>query len=176
MGGAYVVGGIGGVRITFWGLLSQTSTVFLVRRSCQSNESGDYKMEKLFGTWGLGGTSKIGSWQFQCLIDLLQKQSSVQSYYRELLTGEEVAFSYSSIWVSKVLRKVTYVSWCFMHKGSGEDVDHLLVHFLVAFRLWWEIMNGLVYFGWCQALCKRYCLVGMAVEEGEYVGRGVLLH
>lgn len=36
-------------------------------------------------------------------------------------------------------RNVTHISWCFMCKSSGEDVDHLLLHCRVASRLWWEI-------------------------------------
>lgn len=38
-------------------------------------------------------------------------------------------------------RRITYVSWCFMCKSAGENIDHLLLHRKVANRLWWVILN-----------------------------------
>lgn len=36
---------------------------------------------------------------------------------------------------------ITYVSWCFMCKSLGNDVDYLLLHCQVANRLWRAILN-----------------------------------
>lgn len=38
-------------------------------------------------------------------------------------------------------RRINYVSWCFMCKSAGENIDHLLLHRKVANRLWWVILN-----------------------------------
>lgn len=88
---------------------------------------------------------------------------SVKSFSDKLLSGEEVAFPHTSIWIPKVppkvcfftwlaargailtaenlrKRKINYVSWCFMCKSSGDNVDHLLIHCPVAMRLWWGVL------------------------------------
>lgn len=83
-----------------------------------------------------------------------------------LLIREEVAVSYNSSWISELSKKAWFfhlasnkrrgviltaemlkemkvpcISWCFMCKGSDEDVNHLLINCQVASRLWWEILG-----------------------------------
>lgn len=35
--------------------------------------------------------------------------------------------------------EITYISWCFMSKGSSKDVDYLMLHCPVATRSWMVI-------------------------------------
>nr|XP_009771141.1 PREDICTED: uncharacterized protein LOC104221718 [Nicotiana sylvestris] len=89
---------------------------------------------------------------------------TVKSFYQSMLVREEATFPYSSIWIPKAptkvcffawlaargviltaenLRKrvITLVSWCYMCKSSGEEVDHLLLHCPVSSALWRAILN-----------------------------------
>lgn len=66
----------------------------------------------------------------------------VKSFCQKLLVREEIRFSKpfgvdpkgakerGTILTAENLRKrnITYVSWCYMCKCSGEEVDHLLLH------------------------------------------------
>ena len=89
---------------------------------------------------------------------------TVKSFYQSMLVREETTFPYSSIWIPRAptkvcffawlaargviltaenLRKrgITLVSWCYMCKSSGEEVDHLLLHCPVSSALWRAILN-----------------------------------
>lgn len=95
---------------------------------------------------------------------------TVKSFYQSMLVREETTFPYSSIWIPKAptkvcffawlaargviltaenLRKrgITLVSWCYMCKSSGEEVDHLMLHCPVSWGLWRAILNLLVFNG-----------------------------
>lgn len=75
-----------------------------------------------------------------------------------ILVREEDVFPFNSIWISKVWRKVCFftwlatrgviltkenlgkqkvvsISWCYMCKEAGEDMDHILLHYGLAVRL-----------------------------------------
>lgn len=44
-------------------------------------------------------------------------------------------------------RKILYASWCYICKGSSEDVNHLHVRCPIASSLWWEFLTWFGIFG-----------------------------
>ena len=83
----------------------------------------------------------------------------VRSYYKVLRGGSGNSFPWRSIWRTKVPQRVAFfvwtvalgriltvdklgrrhiviIYWCYMCKCSGELVDHLLLHCLMAFEVW----------------------------------------
>lgn len=58
-------------------------------------------------------------------------------------------------------RRITCVSWCFMCKGLGEDVDHPQLHCKVAKRLLWRSLICSESNGWYRTHWRRCCKVGL---------------
>lgn len=46
-------------------------------------------------------------------------------------------------------RRKIYVNWCFMYKGNGESINHLMIHSPVVTELW-NLVFGLLNLSWDQ--------------------------
>jgi len=105
-----------------------------------------------------GGEDKM------CWIRARKKSFEAKSYYKVLLNPIQSSFPWKSIWKVKVLSKVAFfvwtatlgkiltlnnlqkrniivMEWCYMCKTSGESIDHLFLHCMVATKLWSTILQ-----------------------------------
>ena len=94
----------------------------------------------------------------------------MSGYYHSLSPSTVIPFPWKMVWQSKVLPRVAFFSWtagsskiltidnlqkrhfvvlewCFMCKGCGESVDHLLLHCPIASEIWSMIFCLLVFVG-----------------------------
>uniref|UniRef100_A0A0V0IAL5 Putative ovule protein n=1 Tax=Solanum chacoense TaxID=4108 RepID=A0A0V0IAL5_SOLCH len=90
-------------------------------------------------------------------------ECSMCDLFMRLLVREKVKFPRNAIWAPSVTRKVCFfftslatrgvisiaknlrkwkdgcISWCYRNKETGKDVDHLLLHYRLSMRLWWNM-------------------------------------
>ena len=118
--------------------------------------------------WGVGANKLC--WKPAC-----SRGFKVSGYYHSLSPSTVIPFPWKMVWQSKVphwvaffswtaalgkiltidnLRKRHFVvlEWCFMCKGCGESVDHLLLHCSIASEIWSMIF---CLFGICWVMLQR---------------------
>jgi hypothetical protein len=99
-----------------------------------------------------------------CWIPARKKSFQVKSYYKVLSSPIQSSFPWKSIWKVKVSPRVAFfawtvtlgkiltldnlrkrniivMEWCYMCKISGESIDHLFLHCMVAIELWRTILQ-----------------------------------
>ena len=99
----------------------------------------------------------------------------VSGYYHSLSPFIVISFPWKMVWQSKVPPRIAFFSWtaalgkiltidnlrkrhfvvlewCFMCKRCGESVDHLLLHYPIAYEMWSMIF---CLFGICWVMPRR---------------------
>nr|XP_016514716.1 PREDICTED: uncharacterized protein LOC107831463 [Nicotiana tabacum] len=71
-------------------------------------------------------------------------------------------------------KRITYISWCFAWKSSGENADHLLLHCQVATRLWRMALN-LFGLEWVMSGTVKEALLSWAHSRGKRTPRAWIL-
>ena len=123
------------------------------------------------------------------------KNFKVIEYYLSLSSTLDISFPWKPVWRSKVpprvasfswtatlgkiltienlwYKGVAIVDWCYMCKKSEELVNHLLLHFLIAYELWLWCELYLVFYG----LYRMVSLIYFQVGKVPLVGIGALIY
>jgi hypothetical protein len=126
----------------------------------------DLEVEAVSRFFGMLYTLKVSSEGEDklCWMPTRKKFFEVKSYYKVLSSPIQSSFPWKSIWKANVSPRVAFfvwtaslgktltldnlrkrnifvIEWCFMCKTSGESIDHLFLHCMVATELWRTILQ-----------------------------------
>jgi len=126
----------------------------------------DWEVEAVSRFFGMLYTLKVSSEGEDklCWMPVRKKSFEVKSYYKVLSSPIQSSFPWKNIWkvnvplrvaffvwtvtLGKILtlnnlrkRNIIVMEWCFMCKTSGESIDHLFLHCMVATELWRTILQ-----------------------------------